>query len=107
MSPGRLHLIGLLGVEVFPDGVVVYGCSHGDKQVPNGVGKRDDAVALEEDHPQAVEGPADQQLIQPSLLGLGGGQGRVLHRLYQLWGYVGTRMYIRATINRFQIKIAM
>lgn len=60
MSSGGLDLIGWLGIEVFPDGVVVYGCSHGYKQVPNGVSERDDAITFEEDHPQAVADSARQ-----------------------------------------------
>lgn len=51
-----------LGIEVLPDGVVVYGCSHSYKQVPNGMSERDNAVTFEKDHPQTVAGSAHQQL---------------------------------------------
>lgn len=71
MSPGCLDLIGCLGVEVLPDGVVMYGCSHSYKQVPNGVSEWDDAIAFEEDNTEAVTGSAGQQLTQPRLLWLG------------------------------------
>lgn len=64
MSSGGLDLIGRLGVEVLPDGVVVYGCSHSYEQVPDGVSEGDDAVAFEKDHPQAVAGSAHQKLTQ-------------------------------------------
>lgn len=70
MSSGCLDLIGRLGVEVLPDGVVVYGCSHGYKQVPNGVRERHDAVTFEKDDAQTVAGSAHQQLAQPRLLRL-------------------------------------
>ena len=70
MSSGGLDLIGGLGIEVLPDGIVVYGCPHSHKQVPNGMGERDDAVAFEEDHPKTVAGPAHQELAQPRLLWL-------------------------------------
>lgn len=51
MSSGGLDLIGWLGIEVLPDGVVVYGCSHGYEQVPNGMSKWDNAITFEKDHP--------------------------------------------------------
>lgn len=70
MSPGGLELRRRGGIEVLPDGVVMYSCSHGDKQVPNGVSERNDAVTFEEDHTKAVAGSADQQLKQPRLLRL-------------------------------------
>lgn len=73
MSSGGLDLIGWLGVEVLPDGVVMYGSSHSYKQVPNGMSEWDDAITLEKDHPQTVAGSADKQLIQPRLLRLGRG----------------------------------
>lgn len=72
LSSGRLDLIGRLGVEVLPDGVVVYGSTHGDKQVPDGVSKWNDAVTFEKDHPQTVTSSAHQQLAQPGLLRLEG-----------------------------------
>ncbi len=58
MSSGGLDLIGWLGIEVFPNGVVVYGCSHCYKQVPNGMSKWDNAITFEKDHPQTVAGSA-------------------------------------------------
>lgn len=70
MSSGGLDLIGHLGVEVLPDGVVVNGCSHGDKQVPNGMSEWDDAITFKEDYAEAVAGATDQQLTQPRLLWL-------------------------------------
>lgn len=72
LSSGGLDLIGRLGVEVLPDGVVVYGSTHGDKQVPDGVSKWNDAVTFEKDHPQTVTCSAHQQLAQPRLLWLQG-----------------------------------
>lgn len=72
LSSRRLDLIGRLGVEVLPDGVVVYGSTHGDKQVPDGVSKWNDAVTFEKDHPQTVTCSAHQQLAQPRLLWLEG-----------------------------------
>lgn len=65
VSSGGLDLIGRLGVEILPDGVVMNGCSHGDKQVPNGVSERDDAIAFKEDYAETVAGAANQQLTQP------------------------------------------
>lgn len=64
MSSRRLHPIGWLGVQVLPYGVVVHGGSHGDEQVPDGMGERYDAVAFEEYDPQAVEGATHKQLVQ-------------------------------------------
>lgn len=70
LSSGGLNLIGRLGVEVLPDGVVVYGSTHGDKQVPDGVSKWNDAVTFEKDHSQTVTRSAHQQLAQAWLLRL-------------------------------------
>lgn len=42
-------------VEVFPDGVVVYGRSQRHKHVPDGVGEGDDTVALEKEYTEAVD----------------------------------------------------
>lgn len=70
MSSGGLDLVGWLGIEVLPNGVVVYRRSRCYKHVPDGMSKRNDAIAFEEDHPQTVEGSAHQQLIQPRLLRL-------------------------------------
>lgn len=71
MSSGGLNLIGWLGIEVLPDGVIMYGCSHSYKQMPDGMSERDDAVTFEEDDAKTVAGTADQQLTQPRLLRLG------------------------------------
>lgn len=68
MSSGCLHLVGRFSVQVLPNGVVMHGGSHGHKQVPDGVGKRDDTVTFEEDNPQTVKDAPCQQLIQARLL---------------------------------------
>lgn len=46
------------GVEVFPDGVVVHRRRQRHKHVPDGVREGDDAVALEEEHAEAVDEPS-------------------------------------------------
>lgn len=51
-------------VEVLPDGVVMDGGRRGHEDVPDGVGKRNDAVALEEHHAQAVDRTAPRHLRQ-------------------------------------------
>lgn len=51
-------------VEVLPDGVVVHGGSQRHEHVPDGVGEGDDAVALEEEHAQAVDEAAVRQLVK-------------------------------------------
>lgn len=71
LSSGGLELIGWLGIKVLPDGVVMYGCSHSYKQMPNSMSEWDDAVTLEKDYPQTVAGAAKQQLAQAWLLRLG------------------------------------
>lgn len=71
LSSGGLDPVGWLGIEVLPDGIVMYGCSHCNKQVPNGMSERDNAITFEKDHPQAVAGSTNQQLAQPWLLRLG------------------------------------
>lgn len=72
MSSGGLDLPGSLGVEVLPDGVVMYGCSHSYKKMPDGMGEWDDAITFEEDNTKTVAGSTDQQLTQPGLLRLAG-----------------------------------
>lgn len=72
LSSGGLDLTGRLSVKVLPDGVVVYGCSHRHKQVPNGMSKWDNAITFKKDNPQRVAGSAKQQLAQPRLFRLGG-----------------------------------
>lgn len=52
-------------VEVFPDGVVVHGGSQRHEHVPDGVGEGDDAVALEEEHAEAVDESSTGQLMEP------------------------------------------
>lgn len=70
MSSGSLDLIGRLGVEVPPDGVVMHGGAYGHEKMPDGVSEGDDAIALEEDDAQAVTGSAHQQFTQSRLLRL-------------------------------------
>lgn len=41
-------------VKVLPNGIVVHGSCCGHKQVPDGMGKWNDAIALEEHNSQAV-----------------------------------------------------
>lgn len=71
LSSGGLDLTGWLGIKILPDGVVVNGCPHRHKQVPNGMSEGDDAIAFKKDNPQRVAGAAKQQLIQPRLFRLG------------------------------------
>lgn len=52
-------------VEVFPDGVVVHGRSQRHEHVPDGVGEGDDAIALEEEHTEAVDESSAGQLMKP------------------------------------------
>lgn len=83
MSSGGVDLVvGWLGVEVLPDGVVMYGRSHSYKHVPNSVSEWDNAVTFEEDYPQTVAGPADQQLTQPGLLRLRRGIKFIIFKLF-------------------------
>lgn len=50
-------------VKVFPNGIVVHGSCCGHKQVPDGMGKWNDAIALEEHNSQAVnQTPAGELL---------------------------------------------
>lgn len=50
-------------VKVLPNGIVVHGSGGGHKQVPDGMGKRNDAIALEEHNSQAVnQTPAGELL---------------------------------------------
>lgn len=57
------HSRGSAPVQVLPDGVVVHCCSQGDEDVPDGVGKRNDAVTFEEHHSQAIQHAAPHQLL--------------------------------------------
>lgn len=69
--PGCFSLQRSRSVEVPPNGVVVDASSDGHKEVPDGVGKGDAAVAFEEDHPQAVEESTSYQLQESVPVGLG------------------------------------
>lgn len=51
-------------VQIFPDGVIVHGSSQRHKHVPDGVGERDDAIALEEEDAGAVDEAAACQLLE-------------------------------------------
>ena len=67
-------------VEVLPDSVVVHGCSQRHKHVPDGMGKRDDPVRLEEDHTQAIDESPTGQLVQSI---------RVV--LWKIWGKISCK----------------
>lgn len=69
-SFGHLGLQGAGKVEVPPDGIVVSTSTKCHKQMPDGMGKGDPAVALEEHHAQAVEDPSSHQLPDPFSVGL-------------------------------------
>lgn len=70
-------------VQVLPNGVVVHGSGCGHKQVPDGMGEWNDAVALEEHNSQAVnQAPTGKLLKSVSVIlsteaggGGGGGEG--------------------------------
>lgn len=68
-SFGHLGLQGAGQIEVSPDGIVVGTSPEGHKEMPDGVGKGDPPVTLEEHHTQAVEDPSGHQL--PDALGVG------------------------------------
>jgi hypothetical protein len=51
-------------VQVFPNGIVVYGSCRGHKQVPDGMGERNDAIALEEHNSQAVNQSPTGELLK-------------------------------------------
>lgn len=51
-------------VKILPDGVVMHGGGRGHKQVPDGMGERDNAIALEEDHAQAVNQAPAGELVK-------------------------------------------
>lgn len=68
-SFGHLGLQGAGKIEVPPDGIVVGTSTKCHKEMPDGVGKGDLPVTLEEHRPQTVEGPAGHQL--PDALGVG------------------------------------
>ena len=58
------------GDEVGVDGLVVDDGAHHHVHVPDGVGQRDHAVRLEEEHPGEVHRPARLQLREPGLVSL-------------------------------------
>lgn len=58
------HEVCGAAVKILPDGVVMHGGCRGHEQVPNGMGERDDAVALEEDHAQAVNQAPTGELVK-------------------------------------------
>lgn len=68
-SFGHLGLQGAGQIEVPPDGIVVGASTKCHKEMPDGVGKGDPPVTLEEHHAQAVEDPSGHQL--PNALGVG------------------------------------
>lgn len=51
-------------VQVLPNGVVVHGSGCGHKQVPDGMGEWNDAVALEEHNSQAVNQASTGKLLK-------------------------------------------
>lgn len=63
-------------VEVFPDGVVVHGRSQRHEYVPDGVGEGDAAVALEEEHAEAVDESTAGQLLEALCVALQNPQNR-------------------------------
>lgn len=69
-SFGHLGLQGAGQIEVPPDGIVVGTSTKCHKEMPDGVGKRDPPVTLEEHCAQAVEGPAGDQLPEALSVGL-------------------------------------
>ena len=71
-------------VEVFPDGVVVHGRSQRHENMPDGVGKGDDAIALEEKHADAVDESSIGQLTKTLSVALRNTQRkRIQERLSQ------------------------
>ena len=68
-SLGHLGLQGAGQIQVPPDGIVVGASTECHKEMPDGMGKGDPPVTLEEHHAQAVEDPSGHQL--PDALGVG------------------------------------
>lgn len=68
-SLGHLGLQGAGQIQVPPDGIVVCASTKCHKEMPDGMGKGDPPVTLEEHHAQAVEDPSGHQL--PDALGVG------------------------------------
>lgn len=69
-SLGHLGLQGAGQIQVPPDGIVVGTGTKCHKEMPDGVGKRDPPVTLEEHHAQAVEDPSGHQLPDALSVGL-------------------------------------
>lgn len=57
-------------VKVLPNGIVMHGRGCGHKQVPDGMGKRNDAIALEEHNSQAVNQTPAGELLKAVCVGL-------------------------------------
>ena len=68
-SLGHLGVQGAGQIQVPPDGIVVGASTECHKEMPDGMGKGDPPVTLEEHHAQAVEDPSGHQL--PDALGVG------------------------------------
>lgn len=51
-------------VKVLPNGIVVHGSCGGHEQVPDGMGERNDAIALEEHDSQAVNQAPTGELLK-------------------------------------------
>lgn len=49
------HKVRGTSVKIFPNGIVMHRSCRGHEQVPDGVGERNDAVALEEHNSQAID----------------------------------------------------
>lgn len=64
-------------VEVFPDGVVVHGRSQRHEHVPDGVSEGDEAVALEEEHAEAVDEATTGQFLKPLGVALNKKHGKI------------------------------
>lgn len=69
-SFGHFGLQGAGQIEVPPDGIVVGTSTKCHKEMPDGVGKGDPPITLEEQHAQAVEDPSGHQLPDALSVGL-------------------------------------
>ena len=75
-SLGHLGLQGAGQIQVPPDGIVVGASTECHKEMPDGMGKGDPPITLEEHHAQAVEDPSGHQLPDAlSLTSVGGAGG--------------------------------
>lgn len=63
-------------VKVLPDGVVMDSSCCGHKDVPDGVGKGDHSITLEEHHTQAIDQTSPGHLLQPLRVALPGNKDR-------------------------------